>query len=1054
MSNWREQLAEEGETRAMVDWLLEYYHYPVMLSLFVFALWNRLRNYENFIVGGDVLYSGNDPWYHARSTQYAIQNFPETMPFDPWTFFPEGTSTGQFGTLFDQLIALVALIVGLGDPSAHTSQVIILVAPAFFGALVAVPAYFIGRRLGGRFGGIVAAMFVAFTPDRLLSVSLAGSTQHEVAEALFMGLAVLGVMVALSAAERDLPVYELLVEGEHDALRAPIGWAMLAGVAIGLYLWVWPPGVFLYGILGVFFVIHLSFEHVRGRSPEHAAFVGSIAFATAGIMQLAGVRTLGINATQRSLLQPAMGLGLALGLVVLAWLSREVDRREVSPLTYPAAIVAAIGVTAGLALLLTPTIFGFFVDQVNRVLGFVTAPGTAEGTIGEAQRGDLQEDIVDVYRFASFTALLGGLVVFIKQVFDDQPEGQQLLMVVWAAFIVAATLTQIRFGYYLTLPIGALNAALVGMVIRLAGTPDRNSLPEAYQVLTVLVIVFVMFVPMFSLPLVGGGETAMSYADNRSQPGGITGWDDSLDWMANNTPEPGQYANPDGEAMEYYGQYKRTDNYDYPNGSYGVLSWWDYGHWITGEGERIPAANPFQQNVRPAADFLLAQNESGAMDILERDFDDHENAKTRYVMIDELMAETDTRVGGKFFAPADFHDDYNRSDFYRTLVSGGGVSGTVQTQNYYQSMLTRLYSYHGSSQAPQPMVVNWQGQVQVSDRGSGFISAPQNTTAEPVVQFAENMSAARDIVANDPSSQIGGLGPYPAERVPALEHFRLVHLDEVALSTLVPAGIPLGGNRTATQQAIDNGLSPGTVSSTIQQTMPLLPNGTGVDRIPYEGDGQKFRFLHDTTPSYTKTFERVPGATIDGTIDENASLDEIRLSVQMNPANGRNFTYTQQVPVEDNEFTATVPYATTGGDEFGVAEGYTNTSVQATGPYRIQAFGGVEEGENGTQVLVRYRGTANVTEGQVLGENETSATVFVEEFRQELNFGSGGNGGSGDGSGDESGDGSGDGSGDESGSDESGDGSSDGSTDGGSGNGGGTDSGGDSTSGSSGAETN
>ena len=36
----------------------------------------------------------------------------------------------------------------------------------------------------------------------------------------------------------------------------------------------------------------------------------------------------------------------------------------------------------------------------------------------------------------------------------------------------------------------------------------------------------------------------------------------------------------------------------------------DYGHWITTLGERIPTANPFQQNARQAANFLLVPNAS------------------------------------------------------------------------------------------------------------------------------------------------------------------------------------------------------------------------------------------------------------------------------------------------------------------------------------------------------------------------------------------------------------------------------------------------------------
>ncbi|MEF8937432.1 MAG: hypothetical protein V5A32_05705, partial [Halovenus sp.] len=74
MSNWREQLSEESESKAVAAWLYEYYHYPALVFLIVFAFWNRIRNWTNFVVDGTVYLIGNDPWYHLRSTQYVVEN--------------------------------------------------------------------------------------------------------------------------------------------------------------------------------------------------------------------------------------------------------------------------------------------------------------------------------------------------------------------------------------------------------------------------------------------------------------------------------------------------------------------------------------------------------------------------------------------------------------------------------------------------------------------------------------------------------------------------------------------------------------------------------------------------------------------------------------------------------------------------------------------------------------------------------------------------------------------------------------------------------------------
>jgi len=67
------------------------------------------------------------------------------MPYDVWTAFPTGVGVGQFGTLFDQIVATAALVVGFGSPSQNTIALMLAFAPAVFGALLAIPTYFIGK---------------------------------------------------------------------------------------------------------------------------------------------------------------------------------------------------------------------------------------------------------------------------------------------------------------------------------------------------------------------------------------------------------------------------------------------------------------------------------------------------------------------------------------------------------------------------------------------------------------------------------------------------------------------------------------------------------------------------------------------------------------------------------------------------------------------------------------------------------------------------------------------------------------------------------------------
>ncbi len=979
MSNWREQLSEESETKAMAAWLDDYYHVPVLVLLVGFILWNRLRNYGNFIIDDTVYLTGNDPWYHLRMTEYTVNNFPSTMAFDPWTHFPHGTSPEQFGTLFDQIIALVALVVGLGNPSEELIRQIFLVAPPFFALLVCIPAYFIGKRVGGRIGGLIVIATIALMPDRLLSVTIAGNVQHHVLEVLFMSLSILGVMVALSYAEKEKPVYELVEVREFDAMRGTIGYSMLAGVAMAMYVWTWPPGMWIFGILSLFFIVHMCLEHVRSRSPEHSAFVGIISMVTAGLLILSTTRTLELTGvTGRSLLQPGLAFLAAGGVLFLAVLSRQFDSRNISKSYYPVTVLGSIVLTLGLMALLTPGLFSFLTSQIDRVFGFVTSPGTTAGTIGEGQPMEFSQ-LRETYQLALFTGAIGGAALLLKQALNRNPRGEELLIVLWGVMMLLATLTQIRFAYYMTIVVGALNAALIGYLFELTGSSSREFEFEAYQVLTIAVIVLIMFAPMLGLPIISADTTATEYASQSSYPGDVVAWDDSLQYMNENTPEPGQFAHPDNDPMELFGSYEETSDFEYPAGAFGVMSWWDYGHWITERGERIPNANPFQEGADTAAEFLLAQSEEEALDVMS-EVDDHENAQTRYVMIDWRMVETESAppVRGKFFAPPQFHDEYELQDFTTRLMAVTEDQqleplSRVHKQPYYDSMVTRLYHYHGSAQSPEPVVIDWSGEEQELGEGETFVE--DQPGEQETVHVFDSMAEAHEYVEENPGAQIGGLGAMPTERVEGLEQFRLVHMSETSAipQTEHDQRMNSYGVNLAMQLVIQHNTWNTGFGEALMDEMAEEEEAAGQE-LQQQASIRALNMMYPNTPAFTKTFERVPGATVEGTGPENTEVD---VSVELEPENGQPFMYERQVTTDDDgTFELVVPYATTGYDEYGVEEGYTNSAVESAGEYQFTTS--VPEQTDDDELLV-WRDSTNITEAQVIGEDTEPVTVELEE---------------------------------------------------------------------------
>jgi len=166
MSNAAKQRSEsqtesEGSVLAYAK---QWYHVPVLVALMAFMLATRLRALSNFQTDGGVTFRGNDAWYHFRETSYLLDNFPSTMPFDPWTNYPAGTSAEQFGTLFDQIVAGFILLTSFGNPSGEYIGFVMLVAAPVFLILAVIPTYLIAARVAGR-GPALAGRHRPCTPS-------------------------------------------------------------------------------------------------------------------------------------------------------------------------------------------------------------------------------------------------------------------------------------------------------------------------------------------------------------------------------------------------------------------------------------------------------------------------------------------------------------------------------------------------------------------------------------------------------------------------------------------------------------------------------------------------------------------------------------------------------------------------------------------------------------------------------------------------------------------------------------------------------------------------
>jgi len=245
-------------------------------------------------------------------------------------------------------------------------------------------------------------------------------------------------------------------------------------------------------------------------------------------------------------------------------------------------------------------------------------------------------------------------------------------------------------------------------------------------------------------------------------------WYNAMVWLRENTPEP--FENPDA----YYELYERPDAgepYEYPESTYGVMSWWDYGHWITRIGHRIPNANPFQRGIGGprksgfsygASTFLTAQDETTGGEMLDE-------LGSRYVVID---IETAT---GKFHTPVTWSgqdpSDYFSRYYYSTAE--GIQTPTFYGVAYYQSMCSRLYNF--GAEAVEPNNSTWAITYTESVDAAGYSYRLLTDVANEGKAFP-TYDEAKAFIDDNPEYIIVGvhpfLSPVPLEEP---EHFEMVY---------------------------------------------------------------------------------------------------------------------------------------------------------------------------------------------------------------------------------------------------------------------------------------
>jgi len=728
--------------------------FGVALYLRIYLPWDQIFTSEG------IKFAGADAYYHMRLVDNLLHNFPHYLTFDPYTFYPNGTVV-PWPPFFDWLLAGIIWLVGLGSPTQHTVDVVSVYFPAVLGALVVIPVYFIGKELFNRWAGVISAGLIAILPGEFLARSILGFTDHHVAEVFFTTLTALFLILAIKTAQQRQLSFHHLKHRKWSVVTKPLVYSLLAGIFLGAYLLSWVGGLLFVSVIFFYFVIQFIIDHLKRKSTDYLCLVGVVPFFVALMMFL--------PVSQKKLYLAALIIALLTPLVLngLSWL---IVTKGIKRVYYPVALVV-LG-AAGLAIL-------HFVDPslLKSMLGkfSIFTPSATGLTILEMQPllfpgGSFTLDLAwGNFTTGSFLSLISlGILIYLV---IKQGDADKTLLVVWSLLILAATLGQRRFAYYLAVNMALLTGYLSWRILELVGfkkliaraveLPTRAERKRAKlkkrglnittrqvtMALAVLVIFFAVFFPNIRLATATAQQARFVLSD---------AWMSSLTWLNDNTPDP--FGNPDF----YYELYEpplQGEDYKYPDSAYGIMTWWDYGHWITRIAHRVPISNPFQQGAPLAARFFTAQDENSANEIMDK-------LNSRYVIIDYDLAT------GKFNALVTWVGSSPEEflDVYYLPREGKLMEVWLFHPEYYRSLAVRLYNFDGRGVAPQSStVVSYEEKVSREGKPykeiTSFQSFPsyEAATAYVLKQKSDNY----EIVGTNPF-----ISPVPLE---ALEHYRLVY---------------------------------------------------------------------------------------------------------------------------------------------------------------------------------------------------------------------------------------------------------------------------------------
>ncbi|MDQ1252338.1 MAG: dolichyl-phosphooligosaccharide-protein glycotransferase [Euryarchaeota archaeon] len=687
----------------------------LLAAAIVVAFLLRMLPYAAVTANGGITFRGFDDFYHMRLIAYTVSNFPHSLNFDSYINYPYGYNVG-WPPFFDLLGALLAKVLGGGQPDLHTTEFAGALLPVLLGVITIVPLYIVSAAVLDKKTGVLAAFIFAVLPAHI-SVSRFGLVDHHVAEALLTTASYALFILALkSAREGSISIISLKNISSERKVRESLAFAMGSGLFLALLIYTWIGAPAFVSLIALYAFIQATINLKDGKQSDDV-FICSITclFATLlfTIPLAAGSirKGLEMSALYLSWFQVFYVLIMIIGIALLWGISNYISKKELDWKYYPGVLILIVAAGFLALSIFFSTSYSFVLAGIN----FFFGKGEYMGTISEAlplfltAQGGLNLGSAYWAFGLCLLAALGALLLLILERDGAKSKSEGIFFLVWSVFSIYLALSQQRFSYQLAINVSILTSYMLWILLesfdfeaeirklvkleqkngknisstlqagkeiklntkskmksknttsakKTSVSSNNSKKPDYFKIVSSLALIGIVFVPCL--------WTGSVYASSGTL---YPAWQESLNWLKNSSPQTSNYQQPT-EIPEY-----------------GVLSWWDYGNWIVYLSERPAVSNNFQTNVDETARFFINDSEKEAKAILDK-------FKVKYVITDSLMLAANAKfssivqIAGK-----------NSGNYYDVSQqqTGAGIKTTVAPKRELLNLeLFKLQNLDGSN---------------------------------------------------------------------------------------------------------------------------------------------------------------------------------------------------------------------------------------------------------------------------------------------------------------------------------------------------------------------